>query len=282
MTQRFDRVEPGSAPGGVPAEQYADADGHEQRQEDRRHMQLGRQGRMEYQRRQRRYAEDDHEPQEDAAHAADAGLHDGFDEELKGDVAAFGAEGAANADLARALGHRREHDVHDADAADHERDGRNQDEEHLVAVAGAFGFLEPVERDRDGPVLLVMAGQGYVLQPVADRDARVLDRLHPFALGLLDFQRDLVVLDGLAAARAGLADEDGVAEAAQAGAKGDIDVVVVLLGGLGAAGAAGRHAVGHDADYHIMMLVDDHGLAERILEGEQAPGDFRAQDADVP
>ena len=40
-----------------------------------------------------------------------------FDQELQQNVAAFRADGLANADLPRSLRHRHEHDVHDADAA---------------------------------------------------------------------------------------------------------------------------------------------------------------------
>lgn len=42
----------------------------------------------------------------------------GFAEELEHDVPPLGADGLANADLARTLGHRDEHGVHDADASD--------------------------------------------------------------------------------------------------------------------------------------------------------------------
>ena len=43
-------------------------------------------------------------------------------EKLPEDVASAGADGQADADLAGPLGHRDEHDVHDPDAADHQRD----------------------------------------------------------------------------------------------------------------------------------------------------------------
>ena len=61
-------------------------------------------------------------PQHDADDAADLAEHDGLDDELRHDVALLGADGAANADLARALGDRDEHDVHDADAGGQQRD----------------------------------------------------------------------------------------------------------------------------------------------------------------
>ncbi len=61
--------------------------------------------------------------------AAEQAEHDGFDQELQQHVAAAGADGQAQADLARPLGDRHQHDVHDADAADEQRhagDAREQ------------------------------------------------------------------------------------------------------------------------------------------------------------
>ena len=54
---------------------------------------------------------------------------DGFEEELQEDVSAAGADGHADADLAGPLGDADEHDVHDADAADEERDDGDAEEE---------------------------------------------------------------------------------------------------------------------------------------------------------
>ena len=65
-------------------------------------------------------------PSNDAQQAADAGEHDGLDQELLGDVAPLGAQGPADADLAGPLGDGRQHDVHDADAADQQRDRRDR------------------------------------------------------------------------------------------------------------------------------------------------------------
>ena len=52
---------------------------------------------------------------DESAQQADAG---GFGEKLQEDRPALGADGFADADFARPLGHRDKHDVHDADAAD--------------------------------------------------------------------------------------------------------------------------------------------------------------------
>jgi hypothetical protein len=54
---------------------------------------------------------------------------DGFDQELKHNVYATGANRHAQADLAGTLRDRNQHDIHDADAADDQRnnrDGRDQ------------------------------------------------------------------------------------------------------------------------------------------------------------
>ena len=54
--------------------------------------------------------------------AADQGEGDRLDQELHQDVLPAGAHRLAHADLAGALGHRDQHDVHDADAADQQGD----------------------------------------------------------------------------------------------------------------------------------------------------------------
>ena len=61
-----------------------------------------------------------------------------FDEELQQDVVTAGAERLAHADFARPLGDGDEHDVHDDDAADDERnagDGHDHDAEVIQDVA---------------------------------------------------------------------------------------------------------------------------------------------------
>ena len=61
-------------------------------------------------------------PRSDADQAAEDGQRDRLDQELRQDVAAARADRLADADLARPLADRHEHDVHDPDAADDERD----------------------------------------------------------------------------------------------------------------------------------------------------------------
>src|SRR6185312_16926766 len=63
----------------------------------------------------------------DAQRAAGDGDEHRFRQKLAEDVAAPGPGGAADADFAGALHHRGQHDVHDADAADQQRDGGDGD-----------------------------------------------------------------------------------------------------------------------------------------------------------
>ena len=59
---------------------------------------------------------------QDADQAAHQAEHDRLDQELEQDRRRPRADRLAQADLARALGDRDEHDVHDPDAADEQRD----------------------------------------------------------------------------------------------------------------------------------------------------------------
>ena len=63
-----------------------------------------------------------HDADHDAADASDQADGERLHHELREDVAGAGADGAADADLARPLEHRGQHDVHDPDAADEQRD----------------------------------------------------------------------------------------------------------------------------------------------------------------
>ena len=68
--------------------------------------------------------------QGDADQAAERAQHDRLDQELEQDVTRLGAHGHPDADLAGALGHAHEHDVHDANAANQERDARDRPQQH--------------------------------------------------------------------------------------------------------------------------------------------------------
>ena len=81
------------------------------------------------------HGEADSAAEEDSEHAADGGEHGGFGQKLKEHFALARAERAADADLARALGHRDRHDRHHADAADHQRNRRDDDQREERGLA---------------------------------------------------------------------------------------------------------------------------------------------------
>ena len=102
-----------------------------------------------------------------AGDAAERREEDRLDEELAEDVPAPGAEGLAQADLARPLGDRDQHDVHDPDPADQQADAadrREQDgerrsrrggrgQEVLLGLDGEVGLGRVADRggSRGGP-----------------------------------------------------------------------------------------------------------------------------------
>ena len=76
--------------------------------------------------------------------AAERRERDGLDQELQQHLALQRADREADADLARALGHRHEHDVHDADAADEQADrgdGAEQRGQHLRVVLDSVSAI---------------------------------------------------------------------------------------------------------------------------------------------
>jgi hypothetical protein len=64
-----------------------------------------------------------------ANETADDGKHYRLDEELREDLTLLCTDRAANPDLARAFTNRHQHDVHDADSANHEADGGDSPEQ---------------------------------------------------------------------------------------------------------------------------------------------------------
>ena len=76
----------------------------------------------------------------DADGSAHQAQHHGLDEELPQDVVAAGADGHPQADFPRPLGDRHEHDVHDAHAADDQRNaGHGQEQDGHDGRLGAHG-----------------------------------------------------------------------------------------------------------------------------------------------
>src|SRR5215831_16027983 len=100
VAQRLDRIEAGRAGGRVGAEEHADGGAHDHAEQDR--PQAQRRGQRAQRADQERHGGAD----QDAHDAARERQRRGFDQELGEDVAPARAERLADADLARALGHR--------------------------------------------------------------------------------------------------------------------------------------------------------------------------------
>src|SRR6266567_2429502 len=109
VSQRIDRVEVGGFEGGVGSEHDSDDGANHQSDNDPIHRDDGRQ----FQHQGEDVSAGDAEA--DSHDSADLAQHDGFHDELRHDVAFFGADGTADADFARSFGDGHEHDVHDAD-----------------------------------------------------------------------------------------------------------------------------------------------------------------------
>ena len=77
-------------------------------------------------------------PEHDADEPAEQRQHEGLDQKLGQHLAFQRADREPDADLAGALGHRYQHDVHDADAADEEAD-RGDRAEQRRSAAGRRG-----------------------------------------------------------------------------------------------------------------------------------------------
>ena len=97
-----------------------------------------------------------------SAYHADDSAEEGhgrrFDQELRHDVAAARAERLAHTDLARALGDRDQHDVHDDDAADDQRDSGERDEDGKEAGADALPDADEGLVGIDGEAVLCSRG----------------------------------------------------------------------------------------------------------------------------
>src|SRR5437867_4163641 len=94
----------------------------------------------------------DRPPEQDAHDAAEAREGHRLDEELDHDVPPPCADGLADTDLARSLIHRHEHDVHDPDPADEQRDPADRAEQEREGREHRAGGGERVVLIRHGEV----------------------------------------------------------------------------------------------------------------------------------
>src|SRR5262245_57933433 len=114
--ERGDGIEPGGPGRGIDPEDEAGAGAQRERDTHRPRRDPGRE------RGEARHPPRESPPAHDPQEPAQGGEDQRFHQELPADVAPGRAQRLAQADLAGALGHRHQHDVHDDDAADHDAD----------------------------------------------------------------------------------------------------------------------------------------------------------------
>ena len=105
------------------------------------------------------------------------------------DVVAFGADGFANADLARALGDGDEHDIHHADAADDEADRGYREHQDEDQAADFLPEFEEIVGREDGEVVGLVVGEAAF---TAEEFANFVDGLRN-VVGVSGFGEDNVV-----------------------------------------------------------------------------------------
>ena len=128
--QRFDRIESRGPHRRVEPEEQADRCGNAEAERDRPPLHGRRQWRHFADQERKSEPEDD--PDDPAKHRQ----RHRFGEDLPDDVAATGAERLPQSDLARAFGDDHQHDVHDDDAADDQRERHHADQDGKDAVGG--------------------------------------------------------------------------------------------------------------------------------------------------
>ena len=186
---------------------------------------------------------------------------------------ALGAQRPADADLAGPLRDGGQHDVHDADAANDQRDRSNRPQHEREDPLRLLGLLQQIERDRDGEILLRVKLFEQALNDVG----RFLDMFHPVnGHGeLADFQ--LLGLIG-----AGTLIGNDLAEADLVSVVGDIDIAVVILSGETAADAGGRGSPLRHANHGVeMALADLHRMANGVLDGKEHLSGVAREHGDV-
>ena len=120
MFERFNRIFAGGLKGGIDTEDNTNDKGNKEGDDEDLPANVGGERSDDRNEEGEEIAEDD---TEDAAHD---GEEEGFKYKLHEDVAAGGADGFPDADFVGALGDRDQHNVHNADTADDERNTSNE------------------------------------------------------------------------------------------------------------------------------------------------------------
>ena len=108
------------------------------------------------------------QPEGHTGQRADQAHQHRLGDELRQDIALARPDRLAHADLARALGDADEHDVHDADATDQQRDRGNHEQEDLVRLLRVLRRLQLVLLVHHLPVRHAVSGAMLPAQRIID------------------------------------------------------------------------------------------------------------------
>src|SRR5271156_3149426 len=247
--QRFDGVELSGAHGRKNSKEKSHGGGNGNRQDHGRKRGLHGE--------RKGGANNDHQGigENDADQTAGGGKHGGFGEELHQDVLFSRAKGTAEADLAGAFGDAGEHDIHDDDAADNEKNA-DQRHGHEGQVASE---VVPERHDGIGTQDGEIVGRivGYVAPSAHEHAGFIFAGQHQFRVGSLHHDGEPVDLRPV--------------PTFLVGAERHHHVIVLRL----AKGGAERF--GH-ADHFVGVGIGANHFAEGIDVGEKFGGQFGADE----
>src|SRR6266508_3400641 len=154
VTNRLDRIQSCGLDGRVNAKQQPNEYGHTEGDRD------GGTGNHGGPSGGRRDDTGQREAEADADQPADDGDQDRLGQELPHDISLAGADGAADADLARTFQYCGEHDVHDPDAAYQQRNAGDADHDDVEDELGAAALFQQSGGHHHGEVAGVLVGGG--------------------------------------------------------------------------------------------------------------------------
>ena len=96
---------------------------------------------------------------EDTDNSAQGTKHDGLERELKENIFLRGADGFAYSNLARALGHAHQHDIHHPDPADQRPDARDREQKDKQSAGERIPKVEQRVGGKDDEVVRLVGVQ---------------------------------------------------------------------------------------------------------------------------
>ena len=187
-----------------------------------------------------------------------------------------GAHRPSDADLARPLGYRREHDIHDADPANQQRDTRDHHEQDVEHGPRPFRLLQQLLGDDNRIVFLLVV---FLEQGLDDGCGFV------HVVDLLDAHGDLAQLDHLTdevkTYTAADALHDKIANTLSECLQRYVGIQVVVSGLKTAANRSRSHTRLGLTDHHVEFASHPDRLANRVFIGKEPLGRIVGQYDDL-